>query len=405
MRPRIDGQAGIYTLRWDDPPVVASVDRLSEDGHHAVSAEVTVRTELPGVAPHLHQARLTLTSTVARRTWAKLLEERAPQLADWYAVVEQLCLAVLEREREGEPAIDLAQYQPPEASRWRLEPVLLENHVNLLFGEGGVGKTLLAQYMGVLVATGYAHNGLTPEPGRVGYLDWESEADDCYERLELLAAGLDVPVPQVIYRRCSLPLADDLPQIQRLVLERGLDLVIVDSGGLACGGDMWLPAPTNALFRALRQLHIATLVITHTQKHASRKTPYGSAYWWNIPRSIYEVRQARNPGADSFEAGLYHVKANRGKLQSPMGFRFRFGANACSVSPVRVADIPDLEEHLPMRDRLRLALQHGPATAADLAELLDSDENAVRTTLNRHKNVFAKGTGQRLGTLALVSVD
>ena len=43
-----------------------------------------------------------------------------------------------------------------------------------------------------------------------------------------------------------------------------------------------------------------------------------------------------------------------------------------------------------MKDRIIGVLDNGKRSVTDLADELDTKENAVRTTLNRHKDTFVK---------------
>ena len=100
---------GVFKLEWEEEQISVRLDRLTEDSKHTVTGEITISSSVPGHRGHLHQARLNLTSTSARRTLATYLNSRA-QGGDWDGIVEQACVRVLEGYREGEPLVHLANH-------------------------------------------------------------------------------------------------------------------------------------------------------------------------------------------------------------------------------------------------------------------------------------------------------
>jgi len=114
------------------------LDRISEDSRYSVTAEITIKTRQPGVPHHIHQARLNLTSSPARSTLTKILVDRVP--LDWSSMLEQACVMVLEKHREGSPVIQLADHPMPEGLQFRLDPLLQERQAVLFFGEGDTGS-------------------------------------------------------------------------------------------------------------------------------------------------------------------------------------------------------------------------------------------------------------------------
>ena len=73
--PTLKSNTGIYNLTWGEEQLAIRIDRLREDSKYTVSGEMTVKTSVPGSSKHLHQARLNLTSTQARQTIARHLNE------------------------------------------------------------------------------------------------------------------------------------------------------------------------------------------------------------------------------------------------------------------------------------------------------------------------------------------
>jgi hypothetical protein len=389
-KPEIRVNAGIYDLIWREEQVGIRVDRLRNHSDN-LSGEITVKTLLPGVAPHLHQARLNLTSTSARRTLANHLVGRLAEL-DWDGIIEDACVLVLRAYREGEPVLCLKDVAPRTGPRYRLAPLLLEGHPNYLYDDGGTGKSLLAGFFGVLVSSGCQWCGLTTMPGNVLYLDYETSAEEMRERIAAIEKGLADPgCSRIQYRLCVAPLANDIEEIQRIVSEQEIEFVIVDSAGMALGGEKGDPKdPVIEYFRALRSLRICSLTIDHiTKGEGGRKLPYGSVYKFNLARNVFEMRKAQEAGDDDMHVGLYHRKANFGKLLPPIGFKLALhdapdgSLVSVTLEPAKVRDVPSLAEGMGVKDRiLAFLLSEGSGTVAEIAAALDMTATMIRARLN-----------------------
>ena len=137
--PTITATGSAYQLVWQDEQIEAQVRRIHEDGDQNLKAEVTLRSfRIDTEGKHLHQAQLNLSSTSARGTLAKRLQQSYRFLDDeWVDIVEQLCVLVIREHRKGEPVISLAEVEESEASAYRLKPILAQPHPSLIYGDGG----------------------------------------------------------------------------------------------------------------------------------------------------------------------------------------------------------------------------------------------------------------------------
>ena len=79
---------------------------------------------------------------------------------DWLAVLQYVSALVLEAHRKGNPFINMLEYGAPRGTSWRLRPFLQEKQASVIFGDGDSGKSWIALYIGVLVATGLVLDGL-----------------------------------------------------------------------------------------------------------------------------------------------------------------------------------------------------------------------------------------------------
>jgi hypothetical protein len=394
--PKFANVGGVYQLIWEEEGVSITLDRLREERLDLMGM-ISIRSLGPVNPGHLHEAKFNLSSTPARATLAKALDVRLSSVP-WAEIIEQASVLVLRSYRTGEPFIDLSKVIPPEASRFRLEPLLLDGRPNLLFGEGGAGKSLIAGYTGVLVQTAVRDAGFDPEPGNVGYLDYESDHWDLAERIRLISSGLFLgETAKVMYRYCHQAIADDIQEIQRYVSEHSISYLIVDSAAPACGGEPENADATIRLFSALRSLKITVLIIAHKTKNGTGHSPFGSVYWTNLPRSVWELQAIQTADQNKMEWGLFHRKNNAGKLHRPIGLRGTFTSDPEHIQPdtltierIQVMDVPDLAQHLPVKDRILAALRGGALDLRTITEALDGNEETIRKTLARNPSDFVK---------------
>lgn len=397
-KPTHSENAGIHSLTWDQEQIHIRVDRMVQHTEH-LSGEVTVSS---GPLGHIHWARLNLTSTPARRTFSKQLEERLSSV-DWYAITEELCLAVIGKYRAGEPAVKLGEQSTPERVSYRIRPIVPERQPTIIYGVGGTGKTLIAQFLSVLVETPLSLCGMEAEPGNVLYLDYETTGEDAALNVKRIQRGMDIHTgSEIMYRRCTQPLASDIEQIQRLVIDHDIDMVVVDSFGYASVGEIDKADAAMSHFRALRTLNTTTITLDHVAKDTERRdTPYGSIYKYNSARSVWEVRKSQSPGEDRLDIALFHRKMNMGKLEQAIGIRIDFADNAITFERQDVRDT-ELSAGLGIKERAVHALKEGKLPIEELAERLDVSERSLATILYRNKNDFQKvgedwGLKQKVG--------
>ena len=387
--PKHDITAGVHHLTWEPQAVSMRVDRIYEDSHHVITAEATVRkTDLP--SSHVHQARLNLVSTRSQVEFANKCALRV-NTVDWDAMLQQMCVMVLAKYREGEPVVDLSTEPKTEGLAYRLKPLLVERQANLIYGDGGVGKSVFAMYLAIITSLGYPHNGLDPEPGNVLVLDYEADKETTRDRHDLLCAGLGAGNPSVYYRLCTQSVPDDIQYLQAVVAEKNIDFIIIDSAALACGGKPELSDFVVPYYGALRTLGRTSLTIAHETKAKTTRGPYGNAFWWNLARTSYRVKKHQEPDRHSLEMVLLSDKANFDVLLRPMGFRFNFLPEAITVQRIEVAD-SGLAEELPLSQRIEAVLR-SPKTVAEITHELDLEEKheaTIRTTLHRHRTLFVQ---------------
>ena len=387
--PTLTSNGSLYQLRWADEQVIMTLDRFAEDSKYNVSCEVQIDNTMPGLPRHIHGGtRLNITSAESRRRLAKHLNDDViPK--NWVAILEQASMKVLEQWRKGSPIIEMSEHKKADRLAMRVMPILQERQATLIFGEGDSLKSFFAAYLAVLVRSGLTHAGLTPEPGNVLYLDYETDEDTTLQRFEMISTGLGIDVPGgLYYRYMHQPLAADAHQVSRLVMEYAIEFLVVDSAAPAVVEPESAVATTE-YFKTLRSLRVTSLTIAHVTKATKDEYPFGSSFFRNLPRSNFRVRASRE--LEHVVIGLKHTKSNNGRRIPDMGFQFEFdGDNRVVIEPAQVRDVPELAQGLPLRERINGLLLRGPRSVEHLAEELEQTEGNVRTTLNRNKASFVR---------------
>jgi hypothetical protein len=389
---------GVHKLEWEgDSRIETRMERLYSDSHHVVHGEITVRA----YGMHIHQARMNLTSTRSRVEVANACGKRAEGAEyDWTAIIEQTCVLILLKHRQGDPAIDLSTAETEPGDRFLIDPVLPKGHPTTIYGMGGSGKSLFALYLSVLVAAGASTDRLIAAPGNVLYLDWEADRQETLRRYHEMCVGLDIDPPPLTYRFSYRAIADEVDMVQRLVSDAQIGLVIIDSAAPACGGKPELAENAIQFFTALRSLHTTSLIVAHADKATGgQRGPFGSVFWTNLSRSVWQVKKSQRMGASALDFSIWHRKTNLGKLMRPIAYRVEFANGATTFNDIRVKDSEELSRDLPLPERIANLLAKGPLPASEIASELDASAHTVSVTLSRKKNLFTLLGGVRWGLL------
>lgn len=291
-----------------------------------LTGELAVKTNIAGVKTRngvMHVARFNVLSSTSRSSLAKMLEKRTPNHPemDWFDGLEWLCQNVILAEQTGEEVafvgtdpISLAK------DRWLVEPIVLKGRPSMIFGPGGVGKSLVALTCALSVSCGREIiPGMAPAVhGPVLYLDWETTAPVINDRIQAIAVGHGFKPEGMFYRRSVRPLADDAEELSKIVASKGIVLVVVDSAAYAMGAQGEYGDANEAVLRmheALRLIGVSSLIVDHIaktdyqRKGGTSNGPYGSAYKTNAVRISWEIRKGPSvPG--ELRINLYHTKSN-----------------------------------------------------------------------------------------------
>jgi len=387
------GSDGQYQLVWPALHISCDVERVRPSTDHDVKGELNFTSDRPASAGHLRHGRILLTSPTAKKSFAKLLEDRDSQV-DWDKILEQLCVSVIKASRTGSPEVQITgDTDVVTQAKWLIDPVLQVQNPTLIYGPGSSGKSWFGQYLAVLADAGINHGGLTVEPANTMILDWETSQEEIGARITMIRRGLGLSGQSgVWYKAMSQGLSSDLETVRTAVLQRDIHFVVLDSIGSAAAGEPESAEVVLRLFNSLRSLKVTSLCIDHTNRE---NTLFGSVYKFNASRQIFEVKKHQRPDDNRVVFALFHRKANNSKLIRDMGFELDFavpGQVSFNRKDVRDTDLAQFQS-IPERisNVFRTSKGSGKLTVDDVAEEISTEERpvtkeSVRTAMSRMFN-------------------
>jgi hypothetical protein len=347
---------------------------------------------MPGARPvddrgTISAAEFSLSGQRARQERAGLLAKRSGNEAvDWYGLLEELCLRVIQAERTGEPGVYLRDVPPPPPDR-HLEiitgfPLLLDDP-QIWFGDGGSLKSLLALFTGGKLES----HGI-----RAAFFDWEWTASQHRGRFEHLFGP---QMPGLLYVRCERPLTEEADRLRRIIREERIAFGIFDSVAFACDGPPEAAETASAYFRALRSLRIGSLNLAHiTKGENGDQRPFGSIFWHNHARATWFIKRASDsPDTRAVDVALFNRKANTGAARPVLGLEVVFDSNRIEIHRKDAALMEDFKSKLPTWHRMISALRTGPLTQAALASELDVSGETIRKAVQRSRTTFTRIEG------------
>ena len=377
-------------------------ERYDNDGY----TELSFYLKDGSVEQLLHTTRVNLLATPTMNSLTKRLERNSDEIP-WTEILTYVTGKTIKYARQGEPVKTVGKKPETMKVEYQLSPILERNQPTTIYSPGGYAKSYLAAFIACLVQFNCKgitdpHSCWTPMAGNVLYLDWESSFQDQERRVWAIKQGLGINTEETLFHLfCHQPLVADIYNIQRIISERKIALLIVDSQMAAEG---YSPNPSQVssqYYNALRSLHCTSLTLDHVSKAEWGRMadddslgPYGSVVKFNRSRSQFEIKKSQTPGEDSTELALIHRKHNEGSLLKPIGIRIDFHNNGdgelekVTFKGCDISDNPELSKNQTLRDRLVNVLERGSMPLKDLAEELEKSEGTVRTTLNRYKDTF-----------------
>lgn len=325
---------------------------------------------------------INLESQISIDKFAKLVNDNIlmEDIVPAQNLIRRVCEKAVEIYRRGEEFkilendIEETEFIETKEAEYLLYPFIYKDQANLLYGEGGSFKS----FFGLFLAKNLIEKGY-----KVLFLDYETDEKELKRRTSLLN------IPKLFYRYCFLPITEEVDTIASYVLENNIDLVIVDSVGVSISNfNLNEPSSATNLFSAIRQFKTTTLLIGHQPKDTSTDLPFGSVYFYNLARNIWQI-QVKQVSQNEIYVLLIHKKDNLGEKKPPQAFRVikdDFSINFMSTS---ISNVPDIEEYKFLYQRIYDYLKENPnKTKQEIAKELNESPNKIIKILSKYTKLF-----------------
>ncbi len=369
IQPEVKSTIGGYTFVWPEgiTILVSSLRVHNSDGR--VSGYIVIKNGKSELYP---STQLNFSADRTRDSLIKSMTKLCPD-HDWQNMIFQLSHHVQEKMREGEPVVELWTSEDVPAPQYLVSPIIMVNQPNVLFGAPESGKTQFAMILSLIMMLPWKDNplglGAPPKPAHPIWLDYEADKDTTHFNFKRILKGADLPDIYLAYRRCRMPLADDVEAIANHMARIGADTIIVDSVGKAAGGDLDKSESPTRLYEAIDQLHCTSLLLAHTSKSGDgRKSIYGNTHFEAYARSVWEMRSS--PDGETLNIGLWDNKANFRRKHDPMAFQLTYEPESITLTTQDIKTVEDFMAHLSTSSRIYEALKAGSKSPKELKELL-----------------------------------
>lgn len=395
-----------YRMVFPDVSMTFSVDRLRSSSGE-VKGHVMVKSEMPGARTYadsvVHYSQETLSSSTARKTLGRILAEKIPTdpQIDWGGMYDEFCTTVMLADRAGLDPDLVGRMPDSPVHGLLLDPMVPLGVHSILFGPGGLGKSILATAMAVSVQTGLEIiPGFRPlVRGPVLYLNWETNREDIDARVKSVCAGAGIaPVEMFHLSGGGRPLAQRVEHVARVIDKTGAVMMIVDSNGKAIGtsGEGPMEDAANRFASALDELDRTALCIDHISKAAAdmpggARNPYGSVMKSNWARATWEMTQSQPPEDGETHLVLHHRKHNTTAEHTPIGLLMRWDRGAVTWEAEDASGATSgLSYGATLADQIAATLAEHPLRPIEIARLAGISDNMVRSVLSREKSRFAR---------------
>ena len=392
---------GDVTVMWEEQGITAMVEQPAKD-RERIKCRLTIKTTSHG---YLYgPISFDLLSGTKRLEAVRALKQRQDE--DWATILEYVCRLAVSSLESSSDFVDMTTYQRTEEKRntWLIDGFLAKNKPTLIYADGGTGKSMFTVALAMSVASGL---NIIPElevnestGGSVVYLDWEAELEDHDDRTQWICNGLDsnkwsVNDFNIHYIRCRTSIFQMQIQIQKRIEETGAQLLVVDSLVPSVDSDANDADTARRFYQVLRSLDIPSLIISHTTKNPgdvdSKAKPFGSAYWWNQARSVWEIRKEQSAGDNYTDLAIINRKSNNWSIVEPIGVRMitedmQSSEPKVTFEPITLATQNNsLSKVVPIKARI-MSLLNGTIegmSVKDIADELEENMDSVRQALRR----------------------
>lgn len=398
--PRVTYRPGAAKLRWQwgDQEITAEIEHVTQKGQAEVQfwyyyAETGKERLL------LSRRRVDFLSTTQTQGLIGQLRNFGgfAQWVNWTWIVTCIGQTIENLRRPDEPIQEVVS--SPDITLvpdYLLKPLLYKGHPNVIFGDKGSLKSLMALMCAYIVQLPYGDNklNLLPEDKTSCiclYLDYEDDQSSFTKRWTAIQRGFnveeDLEMP-IYYKRMDMRLADAVQTLQPEIEDKHIKLLIIDSLGPAARGNLNDPEPAIEYHQALRTLGITSLTLAHRAKNIGAKngSVFGSVFFSTLARSIWECTAEEDPFEGERVICLEHISENLSGSHERLGYRVMFDTDNSTITaePAELKDTGLADKlSLPWRIKNTL-LREGAQTTEELkARFPDKKAATIERTIRR----------------------
>lgn len=248
--------------------------------------------------------------------------------------------------KNGPVVAPLLGTEEPPPMQWRVADLVPEDHLTMLLGDGGTGKSVLSLYLALCICIGRAFLGMSVRRGNVLYVDHELDRNEQLRRVHRIARGMGIDATNTAlqerlqYWRPQHALGTGAHQESLLeAVERyDIDLVILDSLTMGATGDVTDVSDVVPIMQQIRRWP-TTVAIDHVSHNtakgsAAKARAFGSVFKRNAARSCLTLAQS--------DTGGYCIQQEKSNFSDGDG-RLVYAAD-WSEDEITFETIPDADE-------------------------------------------------------------
>lgn len=333
----VNGDTVSIRERVDDGVAEFEFSELEQSKNRELDSTLVVRLHVPGSHAKPFSGRINIMSMSAREGFSRTLAKSFGKNLPWDLLLSRAAETLRQHWATRDTSLWIEDAEDEE-TRMLFDPFLDKGGANVFFGKGGSGKTFISLRIALSYALGIPFLDFTPaETGVVLFVDYEATKGEIKNRLRRIAKGDHLAIPmdslEKRFRYINLDgaLPDCLPTLKKVIAEHGIGLLVIDSAVQACGGEPEKADVASRYFNALRSLSVPSLTIAHETKLENHAYPFGSVFFWNAPRNIWNVQCDSDDDDRVKQVGLFHRKNNNGPIHRAMAVRLFHGEDQTEV--------------------------------------------------------------------------
>jgi RecA-family ATPase len=267
----------------------------------------------------------------------------------------------------GPRRVDAAAWQdkPVPMREWLLVGWVPARNVTLLYGDGGIGKSLLALMLAAAVKAGTLFFGQLITSGTVEYISCEDEIGEMQRRLGDIAQSMSKPlsdfaglhITSLADEDAILAAAKDgkgnlavtalYAELETLLEQSRPALLVLDTLSDVFGGNEIIRAQARGFISMLRRLclryGVTIIILAHPSVNGMEKGTSGSTAWSNSVRSrlYFHAVENENDEHDQDARVLRLQKSNYSRIGTQIAMRWSNGVFVPDIAALGAPPIAD----------------------------------------------------------------